>query len=144
MPIRQRGPSNKVHRHRYKYGLERHAYPPSRTCQVTHRRPTTSIWSPPATGKICDITYYIATNPLCHRRLALSNLGAYCYDGMALFILFRSHIFCYAIRFYELIMYLNNDREHVAICQGISSVSTNTHTSPPLQSYHHLSRHHPS
>jgi len=28
----------------------------------------TFVRSPPATGKVCDITYYIATNPLRRRR----------------------------------------------------------------------------
>jgi hypothetical protein len=65
VPILKCGPFHTVQRHCCKHGLERHVYPPSPYFrQVTHRRPTTCVQSSHATVTICDITYYIATNPL--------------------------------------------------------------------------------
>jgi hypothetical protein len=74
----------------------------------------------------CNITYYVMTNPLRRRRRCSHWTQGYSVtDEWLFFILLLSHTFWYAIRINELIRYLSNDREHVARCQGISSVPKN-------------------
>ena len=59
-----------------------------------HSDPHVGVMSPPETGKICDITYYIATNPLLRgRRSSHETQANITTKEWLFFILFCSHSF---------------------------------------------------
>jgi hypothetical protein len=67
-----------------------------------------SIQSPPATGKVCDITYFIGTNPLRRWRWhSLQTQGDITKEWVL--VLFCLQSFSYGIGMNDLIMYLCNE-----------------------------------
>jgi len=84
---------------------------------MAYRRPTTGVQSPPATGKICDITYYIATNPLRSIQITLRSLRL----GLV------------KLRYVSL-HYIGLLPRHLPACQSASSIPTNA--IPPLHRCH--------
>ena len=76
VPIRERGPVYKVHRHSLQVWTGATHLPsfqeilPSDSC-----RHTTGAQSPPTTGKLCYITSYIATSPLRSIQVTLRSVS---------------------------------------------------------------------
>jgi len=89
------------------------------------------VQSRPTTAKICDITYYIATNSLRHqRRRSHRTQGDITKEWLFSTILAAQFLIGIGNR-NELIMYLSHDQQHVAARQRISSIPT--HSIHPLR-----------
>jgi hypothetical protein len=80
----------------------------------------TFVQSPPAQGKIYDITYHIATNPLRRRRRpSHQTQGDIIAKEWLLFIQSCWQSCWYGIEMNCLILYFSNDRKHMAACESI-------------------------